>query len=490
VSVHTSKPGSPRAAPKGENPFAVVLHPAPGQWLTGMRASPLTEAQRHFRSQLGLPVESRSARDPLVIMSGHQAEFWHPGIFAKAAAAQALADALNARGAAACTSWLVVDQDTNEPHKLRYPALGPRGELIAREWTIDPAPVLGETPTGMRPPLGASKSLSPVPSDTADASLASRLAHLRDLLAAQTTAPSAAAQISIVLQSLLAPAVSMPAPTFASAISSTDLFALVLDKVSADPIACTRAYNAAARAYPLSGIRPLDETRGELPLWHVRPNEPRRRVLASALAKIPRTELAPRALLMTGLMRLAGCDLFIHGIGGGGLDENSGYDHVTDQWFKAWLATQLAEWSSGGLAPAVTASATLRLELPGPDAPSQDAIAHAQWLAHAARHQPGLLGDAQAQRQRDEALARIRTARARGEQPLAAFRELHALLHQQRESHAAKLAALQADAAAFKARSAESLIRHDRTWSVALHSQTRLHELAESVAAHVGAVAP
>lgn len=484
MSVHTSKPGPAATTPASNNPFAVVLHPAPAMWTAQLRSTPLTEAQRRFRVQLGLPVSVGSQVDPLIIMSGHQAELWHPGIFAKVAAAHAVAKLATSRGITAHTAWLVVDQDANEPHKLKYPALGTRGELLSRDWTIDPTPVLAETPTAMRPALGSGKPLSAVPADIADLALAARLGSLREALLAHKDAPNAAEQMTRVLAALIKPAASLPAPLLATALARTDLFTALIDKMLADPAACIRAYNAAAAAYPLSGIRALDETRAELPLWQLRQGEPRRRVLASALARTPREELAPRALLMTGLMRLAGCDLFIHGIGGGGLNENTGYDHVTAQWFNVWLGADMQQWG-GSLAPAVTASATLRLALPGPDAPSQEDIARAQWRAHAARHQPSILGDAAGQQQRDALLAQIRTARARGEQPAVAFRALHALLDQQRVRHAAQLATLDADAVAFKGRSAESLVRHDRTWSVALHDQAALRELARAVAVQI-----
>ena len=39
---------------------------------------------------------------------------------------------------------------------------------------------------------------------------------------------------------------------------------------------------------------------------------------------------------MTGLMRLAGCDLFIHGTGGGA------YDLVTEEWLGSWMGWTLA----------------------------------------------------------------------------------------------------------------------------------------------------
>ena len=39
---------------------------------------------------------------------------------------------------------------------------------------------------------------------------------------------------------------------------------------------------------------------------------------------------------MTGMARLAACDLFVHGTGGGI------YDTITEAWFREWLGVELA----------------------------------------------------------------------------------------------------------------------------------------------------
>ncbi|MDX2118915.1 MAG: hypothetical protein SFY96_12110 [Planctomycetota bacterium] len=480
--------------------FRVVLHPSTiAELLASLRTTRLTAAQRTFRRQLGLPVGVAGATDaagagsdPIVVMSGHQAELWHPGIFAKVAAVRGIAervrgmrrDANVARGEApsVATAWLVVDQDTNDAHALRVPVLQ-GNQVAAGVWTIEPAPAV-ETPTGMCGPLGARQALAPIPANIASDVLRTRLEHVRAMLERHQGVASLAEQMTCATRDLLDAVEPLPPALMATRIASTDLFGELVERMAREPAACIRAYNDAARAFPRSGVRPLDEAKLELPLWRVRRGAARQRVLAATLAQTPREELAPRALLMTGLVRLAACDVFVHGIGGGGIGDDDGYDHVTRRWFEAWLGADAA-----GLAPVVTASATLRLALPGPDAPSEDEIARAAWRAHAARHQPRLVGDSAAQAEHDRLLVGVRSARsaasAKGSSVAQAFAALHAWRRGYVASQAAAIAALDAQATEARSRAAESRVRHDRTWSIALHDSADLTRLAGDVASRV-----
>src|SRR5690606_24011692 len=197
--------------------------------------------------------------------------------------------------------------------------------------------------------------------------------------------------------------VEAPRLVFASAVGRTDLFGDIVRRMVDDPAACARAYNEAVGARPEAQLRPLElnEQRGriELPLWRGAPGSPRQAVYASELADGQwggggaagggaEGELAPRALLLTGLMRLAGCELFIHGPGGGV------YDQVTEAWLGSWLGRE-------DLAPSVVASATWLLPLTDEPPPAPGELARAQWERHAARHNPALVGDlAAAERKR------------------------------------------------------------------------------------------
>ena len=64
--------------------------------------------------------------------------------------------------------------------------------------------------------------------------------------------------------------------------------------------------------------------------------------------------LMPRALLLTALVRLGMCDLFIHGTGG------LIYDRVTEQWFADWLGQ-----AEGSIAPMIGVTAAVVAKKPG-----------------------------------------------------------------------------------------------------------------------------
>jgi hypothetical protein len=77
----------------------LTIRPPAPEWAALLKHNDSAQATR-FRRELGLPTGK-----PL-IMTGHQAEFWHTGILAKYLAADAAAGALGAD-----VAWLVVDQD-------------------------------------------------------------------------------------------------------------------------------------------------------------------------------------------------------------------------------------------------------------------------------------------------------------------------------------------------------------------------------------------
>ena len=130
---------------------SIRIEPDPATWggLMERRGATKHPKQDEFRRELGLPV------DRPVVMSGHQAGFWHSGIAAKYFALDAARRAFGAAGA-----WIVVDQDTNSADEVRYPSnavavVGEKGEtgrLSASVWRIrggDAGRAKGESPTGL-----------------------------------------------------------------------------------------------------------------------------------------------------------------------------------------------------------------------------------------------------------------------------------------------------------------------------------------------------
>lgn len=429
-------------------PNPLTIRPDPARWRALLRRNTTPRAAA-FRQQLRLPT------DRPIIMTGHQAEFWHPGILAKYLAADAAAATLRAAPA-----WLVVDQDRADSTDLHYPTRDGRiGTLTARAGAPTPQP--------------------PAPPDPA---AAPGLAAIGDALSRHADQPTLARRVSAALTDLLHPLLTHPSPStiFATELSATTLFAELVARMRDDPESCVRAYNAAAAAHPTSGIRPLVhddlQYRYELPLWHLPPGGPRARVYAEMLDTVPVRELAPKALFMTGLVRLAGCDLFIHGTGGGGDGGHEGYDLVTEDWLSAWLSIPRAD-----LAPIATVTATLYLHTDAPPPPTPAQVARALWTAHHARHTPGAIGDSEGDRRKRDLVAAI--AAADGPERRRRYRQLHTFLDSYRARHADALARLDQAAAAAAARASDPDLRTVRTWPFPLYPDRDLKDLRARIAA-------
>lgn len=434
---------------------AVRIEPAPAQWdalLEKSRRRPGAEKRIAFRRALGL------AEDRPIIMTGHQLEFFHPGVLAKYIAAQQASATLGA-----VNVWIAVDQDDNDFASFAAPQSAPSGELRRVATQLAPDSVGAGVPVGTRP------AVNPTAPENFDAPLESitrGAARMIEALRRRAEAPDAADQMIGALDDLMSPVVA-PAPTIrAASLVRTTLFAELLDRMRSDPAPMRAAYNRAAEAHSEAGVRPLRDE-DELPLWIVAPGRPRMRARVGGIEKTPVAHLAPRALLMTGLLRLAGADLFIHGIGG------DAYDHVTDQWFAEWLGVELA--------PSVLVTADLALPLPGAEISTGDAERQI-WLAHHARHDPGVLGDEEARAEKERRLALVKQARAEGADPSPHFQEMQRRLRAYRERHRDDLAALDEKAARARAALASRAVTTDRTWPFPLHEDAALARLRDAIA--------
>jgi len=186
-----------------------------------------------------------------------------------------------------------------------------------------------------------------------------------------------------------------------------------------------------------------------------------------------RGALAPRALFMTLLLRLAGSDLFIHGAGG------MRYDRITERLARTWLDETLA--------PMTLATATLTLPLLDRPAPSRADVAHAAWLAHRALHDPGVIGDEEAARRKAERRARIDALPRRSPERAAAFRAMHDDLAETRERRADAIRALRERAEGTAAAFLDSRVALDREWAFPLHPPEALGVMRSSIERAFGA---
>lgn len=444
------------SAPPTEPRVGVTL-PEGGGWDARLRTFTPDDRARAFREQLGLPT------DRPIVMTGHQPIIWHAGILAKYLAADAIAEKFNG-----IQSRLLIDHDDDDPFAFRVPVLDDQG--ITREQSINLADNRREgQPIRSRPAAetGAIPDLN-----YALPSVAGGVARIHDALAAHTHAPSAAHQFARALDDLLAPHTSdtPSCSVMATDLSRTDLYAELVRRMLADPRAMGEAYNRAAAAFPDAGIKPLSITdeRTELPLWHLAPDGlTRTHVWSDSMPRIEHT--AAKALFMTGLFRLAGCDLFIHGTGG------LVYDRVTEQWFADWLGQ-----AEGSIAPMIGVTADLYLPLPHANYTALSA-ARAHWLAHSAPHNPALTDDAEHAERKRELLAQIHAAPRDSPERKTLYLELHALLDEYRAARSASLAELNTAAAHADDLAAAGELARDRTWAFPLQSDDAIKALRERV---------
>lgn len=396
------------------------------------------------REQLGLPT------DRPVILAGHQARLWHPGILAKRLAIQTIASRHNAHA-----HWLVVDQDDNDPGEISYPHKTDQAWQRTTD-SLNPTKHKAGTPTASRP------AFEPKPG-TRQPSFDPAITAIRN----HASAPSAAHQLTLATNELLGDHI----PFFtATDLARTDLFAALIEDAMLDPDRCRATLNTAIEAHPDAGMRPLRP--GQLPYWKTTDAGPRAAATQDDLAGIPPDQLLPRGILMTLLARLAACDLFVHGTGG------RAYEPVADRWLELWNPPSLR-----GLTPAPYAIATadLTLSLIGTDIPTQHDVAAAKYKAHHARHHPALLGDEARQTTRNELLRQLNEAPPWSRERAAYYRQLQDLLEHTRTDLADKLDQLRQHAADTQAAFDARAILAARDWPFVLYEHDQLDELKHMI---------
>ncbi|MBL4590387.1 MAG: hypothetical protein JKY96_00355 [Phycisphaerales bacterium] len=429
---------------------SITIEPAFSRWRKALSSVVGADFEAD-RAAMGLP------GDVPIVMSGHQAVVFHPGIVAKIAALMH-----SAKQTGAHPVWIVPDQDAVDPMRIRMP-VGAGLDMTAETLQIAPSPM--ESVAGV--------SLDAI--GEFDADVPEELSELVDYLYGYAGEESLAAQFGYGVVGLACGwlGVQMPTIVFASQLRKTQAFSAMVESMREDPRACVDAYNAAVAAFADGGVRRLDvdDEKLELPLWRVRPGKARERVFAHQLDEVPKDELIARGLMMTAVVRSTLCELFIHGTGGWG------YDRITEHWMRAWRGVELSPMAH------VTATQKLDFQVDGQRVIEPQ---RAKWEAHAARHNPALVGDQSTQDAKDRLLGQIKEYQDAGENPIGAYRAMHALLDEYRETNAQALKGLvdRAEEASAHRRAFE--LADDRTWAFVCFDADSGLRLMEGVRTQMG----
>lgn len=421
------------------------------------------------RRELGL-----DAAKPIVA-TGHQTLLWHPGILIKYLAVDAFAAAH-----ACATANLIVDQHADGFGDFDVPLERADGSLIVRRLHLT-TPRRG-VPMGLHEPFTPPK---PIGLGTgALPSVAHGVKLIYDRVYDHRDAASAARQMACALEDLTTPWVKpMPGVTASDLLGTTFAKAL-LAKMADDPEECVKAYNEAVQAMPEAGIGTLliRDDYVELPLWRIRDDGRRMHAYDNDVQAWIETPgeapaLMPRALLLTALVRLGMCDLFVHGMGG------ANYDRAMERWVENWL----------GVKPSAIAMATATLRLPlmderdgGPDLQLARQARRRAWHdPESSPETPGRPGTTKA-----TLLARIEQAPYGTSQRRKAFFDLHEHLRVLREEHVEKILRTERDLQGATLRTMNLQVADRRDWAFPLYPRDMLDELAAEVRNRIADAAP
>lgn len=334
------------------------------------------QLRRSLRARLGLA-------GPLVV-TGHQCEFFHAGVFAKTIAARRLAERVGGDAL-----FVHVDSDTPKSRIVTWPSVD--AGCVARESVSLP---------GLDPNIPIELHGPPADADWEPVFRALAGAHtgVRDSLLTGYSEAWMSCRGSLAERFAAGHRATQTAMGFApvrdvlmSELAETPEFGAFAARFALDAGRAAEEYNLAQAAYrrrhrvrnPARPVPTLEtaEGRTELPFWGYRRDGDRGRhrlgvhdrgaVLTliadeQPIATVDRTKMAriaaeggtipaggwmirPRALTLSAFCRLLLADVFIHGIGG------AKYDEVTDEFIRGWLGVDLP--------PLLCVSATLRLPI-------------------------------------------------------------------------------------------------------------------------------
>lgn len=363
-----------------------------------------------FSRSLGVPVDDAPADPALLVMTGHQPELYHPGIWVKDFLLQRLADEI---GATAID--IMVDSDGFDLVELRVPCFRPEAARCTAVLSVSGADgCFAGTPVPTPMELAAFRdagldALSTLP---APALLRHFAVFTESLMEAAGDAANLAETITIARRRYEAPAGTTYLELPLTRQVDAGAFLRFVTHIAMNASIFANAYNEElntfrARTSTRSAAQPFPNLRVqgelvELPFWWIE-NGRRQplwaRIGASALVVddtvvIDLAEdaecaylamqsaaplIAPKALALTMFERVFVADLFIHGVGGGR------YDEVTDGVIRRFLGIEPPRY--------VIASMTLLLPLGG-HAVTEEEVAAAEQRLNRLRHNPDqLLGE-------------------------------------------------------------------------------------------------
>ena len=422
---------------------------------------------------LGTPLLSPTK--PLLV-TGHQAWFWHPGILAKYIAVVKAGQHYGAD-----LMQIVVDHDVHDALSIELPIH--RGGYLSIE-KLELAPQDLRLPLASSPPADVDVVCDTLRS-ARDRFGATLVADLEAIMAAFEDIPpcqTLAQQMSVVLNRLMKPYTGSIALLFATDLTVLQGFDDFLEQMLFDIHRCVKCYNRVVQERPEAGIAPLriEARRVEVPFWALTWQQPRRRVFADLTGRravltlengqpidMAHMTLAPRAMLLTGLLRYTTCDMFVHGTGG------AIYDRLTELWFRSWLNVELA--------PAGLVSADLHMSFNAPLAEPEDVI-RAKWWVHHLPHNLdralGLSGELADQKRillttMGDDDDRMRRA--------AAFEQIRRINDTWARQHPQSLDDARQRLAVAQAGVANRHISHKRDWCFALYRPEQLRELTENL---------
>ncbi len=279
---------------------------------------PLQKFREQFRKELDLP----DSATPLIV-SGHQPELSHPGVWVKNFALCGIARQVGGVGLN-----LIVDNDTLKSPSIIVPIAHSAKPTVPLRVFYDDA--TSETPYETRTVHNQSTF------GTFAERVAIKLADWPYQPILHNIWPTIVADPAATIGERFANARIRQEQTWGcvnrelriSDLVRTKSFAMFATEIASDLPRFRSCYNRAVEDYRrLHGIRSVSHPvpnlgEGELPFWGPVNAAGRRE---RATANTPPTDLRPRALTLTLLTRLGLGDFFLHGIGGGK------YDEVTDQ---------------------------------------------------------------------------------------------------------------------------------------------------------------